>query len=363
VLRPLLPLLLLLTIALAAPAQGRAETYQGSIAGLTVAPSGTSVTAQISVTAHCDQTPYAYCGFFPLITTGPSTQPCQPTITGSSWVGNNVSRPFNTLGDVTTTQTATWREWPTLYPGDKRGCLYEGSGRALLAEVFYTVPAPAPPPVYQPPVVQVPDTPAAPSPAPVAPATTPAAPAVELESLGYGEAVSAARDWLSRKYGRRWAKGRGRTVRCPIHPWSAQRGCTAVWRYKGKRYSKSVVVTESATDYAFNSSFATAPEQPVAPAPSPAPTPVPTPAPTPSPSPAPSGGDFCATHVCNPNYPNGTGSTVQCSDGSYSHSGGKQGACSHHGGVARRVDVARASALARLARTRTAAMAAERARR
>lgn len=42
---------------------------------------------------------------------------------------------------------------------------------------------------------------------------------------------------------------------------------------------------------------------------------------------------FCDTHDCIPNYSNGNGSTVQCSDGSYSHSGGIQGACSHHGGV------------------------------
>jgi hypothetical protein len=54
-----------------------------------------------------------------------------------------------------------------------------------------------------------------------------------------------------------------------------------------------------------------------------------------SPSPAADSGtdDFCATHDCIPNYPNGNGSTVQCADGSFSHSGGIQGACSHHGGV------------------------------
>jgi hypothetical protein len=34
-----------------------------------------------------------------------------------------------------------------------------------------------------------------------------------------------------------------------------------------------------------------------------------------------------------PNYPNGHGYTVQCADGTYSQSGGIQGACSHHGGV------------------------------
>lgn len=47
----------------------------------------------------------------------------------------------------------------------------------------------------------------------------------------------------------------------------------------------------------------------------------------------PDGADFCTTHDCIPNYANGNGSTVQCADGSYSHSGGIQGACSHHGGV------------------------------
>jgi len=41
---------------------------------------------------------------------------------------------------------------------------------------------------------------------------------------------------------------------------------------------------------------------------------------------------FCDTHACIPNYDNGNGSTVQCADGTYSHSGGIQGACSHHGG-------------------------------
>ena len=35
-----------------------------------------------------------------------------------------------------------------------------------------------------------------------------------------------------------------------------------------------------------------------------------------------------------PNYENGTGYRVQCSDGMYSHSGGRPGACSGHGGVA-----------------------------
>jgi hypothetical protein len=43
---------------------------------------------------------------------------------------------------------------------------------------------------------------------------------------------------------------------------------------------------------------------------------------------------FCTTHTCIPNYSNGSGTTVMCADGEYSHSGGIQGACSYHGGVA-----------------------------
>jgi len=51
------------------------------------------------------------------------------------------------------------------------------------------------------------------------------------------------------------------------------------------------------------------------------------------PPPAPANDDFCTTHDCIPNFDNGRGSVVQCEDGSFSQSGGIQGACSHHGGV------------------------------
>ena len=47
---------------------------------------------------------------------------------------------------------------------------------------------------------------------------------------------------------------------------------------------------------------------------------------TPSHSEAPSGENI-------PNYDNGRGYRVLCADGTYSQSGGIQGACSHHGGV------------------------------
>jgi hypothetical protein len=41
---------------------------------------------------------------------------------------------------------------------------------------------------------------------------------------------------------------------------------------------------------------------------------------------------FCSTHTCIPNFPNGNGDVVQCADGEWSHSGGLSGACSDHGG-------------------------------
>jgi len=45
-----------------------------------------------------------------------------------------------------------------------------------------------------------------------------------------------------------------------------------------------------------------------------------------------SGGGFCSTHTCIPNFSNGTGYVVQCVDGEWSHGGGRPGACSGHGG-------------------------------
>jgi hypothetical protein len=40
--------------------------------------------------------------------------------------------------------------------------------------------------------------------------------------------------------------------------------------------------------------------------------------------------EFCTTHTCIPNFPNGSGYVVQCADGEWSHSGGLPGACSYH---------------------------------
>ncbi len=45
-------------------------------------------------------------------------------------------------------------------------------------------------------------------------------------------------------------------------------------------------------------------------------------------------GDFCSTHACIDNFDEGNGYVVQCADGTWTQSGGIQGACSHHGGLA-----------------------------
>jgi hypothetical protein len=55
------------------------------------------------------------------------------------------------------------------------------------------------------------------------------------------------------------------------------------------------------------------------------------------PTPAPSStsgaeGDFCSSHSCIDSFDDGTGYIVQCADGEWSHSGGRPGACSDHGG-------------------------------
>ena len=88
-------------------------------------------------------------------------------------------------------------------------------------------------------------------------------------------------------------------------------------------------------------------------APTPPPTPTPTPTPRPSPTPAPTGvygnpwgynftpgnliynppSTFCSYFNCIPSFWNSTnGYVVECADATFSHSGGRSGACSYHGG-------------------------------
>jgi hypothetical protein len=45
----------------------------------------------------------------------------------------------------------------------------------------------------------------------------------------------------------------------------------------------------------------------------------------------------CDYFDCIPNFPNGIGYMVECKDGTYSMSGGRSGACSHHSGELREV--------------------------
>ena len=111
---------------------------------------------------------------------------------------------------------------------------------------------------------------------------------------------------------------------------------------------------------------AATPTPTASPTPTPAPTPPPTPLPTPTPRPAPppptaqpvnlcgapsnpwgynfcGGGlinspdaSFCNYFNCIPSFWQFTnGYVVQCNDGTFSHSGGRSGACSYHGGEAR----------------------------
>ena len=42
--------------------------------------------------------------------------------------------------------------------------------------------------------------------------------------------------------------------------------------------------------------------------------------------------DFCTTHKCIASFAEGRGTIVQCADGEWSHSGGRPGVCSRHGG-------------------------------
>ena len=44
------------------------------------------------------------------------------------------------------------------------------------------------------------------------------------------------------------------------------------------------------------------------------------------------GATFCSTHRCIASFDEGSGYIVRCNDGEWSHSGGRPGACSSHGG-------------------------------
>jgi hypothetical protein len=303
-------------LAAASSAEAAPSGYAGTLSPPQVSADGRSVTAQVSVTATCD--PTQYCGFFLVVTTVPATQPCAETISGSSWVGTVVSSPtYGWASPISDTELADWSEYPSLSSGAKHACLYAESASVapvLVAQADYVVPAPpAPAPIYVPPVVTTPTPVTVPTTIPV---PTPTVDDAIPQSLSRTEAVTVMRGWLKRKYGHRWTRGRQRVVKCPVRSSDAQLGCYGVWLYGRRAMARIEVVTETEDSYVFSKDFLSAPAQDDG-----------------GSSTTTADDGFCATHVCIPNYDNGTGSTVQCSDGSYSHSGGKQGACSHHGGV------------------------------
>jgi hypothetical protein len=274
---------------------GFSSAQAASSGSLTIAPVGVD---QISVSGtgvyDCASTGNSYCGWFPDVTEVLAGQPC-------------VTDPIEYVGDLTESPTASfaynfspynWTYGQTAQPGI-RLCLYvnyPSYQSVLVAQADYTPPAPTP-----------------------SPAPTPTDPTRHIETLSQGEAKAGLRTLLRHRYGRKFTRGTGYHANC--HRLSRLRmKCKASWNYNGKwRVTATARATATTLHWTFHTSHHTHS--------TPAPT-SPGPAPTP-----PSGGGFCDTHPGIPNFNNGTGYIVQCNDGMWSHSGGKQGACSGHGGV------------------------------
>jgi hypothetical protein len=295
-------------VLLAAPASALARSFTGSISVGPLAPAGTydaiTATAQVSITETCetayDSPDYEYCGYFPTVWTVPASQPCAPY--GGGWVG-----PVYGHDDApgTKTLTATWQEFPILYSGAKKACLYVDS--TLVAETTYTVPAPPAPP--QPP----------------APVSTPAIP----DAGGYLTKSDA------RYYARRVI--RKRTHRRPrVLSYECTRitsdmfACEPTWYDARNVFSGGLTLADNGETitYSFRGLRASrrclarhrvrACARPVrwGVPPSTSPSPIPYFPPT------------------TRNFGSGSGRVGLCRDGTLSDSIGRQGACSWHGGVA-----------------------------
>ena len=143
------------------PAAAAARTATGTIAAPAISADGSGATAQVTMGASC--APGEFCAFYPTVTTVEGNGPCAPTITGSTWVGDNVFADPGHSTIPVKSFTATWSEYPVLYAGPKTACLYAETGDELVAQAAYVVPAPG----HAPPVPTV-----APTPAPTAPPTT-----------------------------------------------------------------------------------------------------------------------------------------------------------------------------------------------
>jgi hypothetical protein len=138
---------ILLSMVLSSPASARSFSGSLVITGVgTPASNGSiAVTADIQAEEACDGAAptYEYCGYWLMVTTVPAAQVCTPLVTGSSWVGTLYSSEDSAFAQAA---SASWHEWPAIYTGSKRACLYaETTGtEMLLAEAVYDVPAAAP---------------------------------------------------------------------------------------------------------------------------------------------------------------------------------------------------------------------------
>lgn len=279
-----------------------ASADAASTGSLSVAPAGPgqlSVTG--SATYDCASTGSLYCGWFATVADVPAGQPC-----------NNIDIDY--VGEITEVATASFSSavfpytWGFSYPSQPALtlCLYVNgaSPEELVAQTTYTPPPPAPvtytPPPSTTPPDSTPDSPSKPKP--------------HARTLSASEAKAGLRTVLRRRWGKKLTRGTGYHSSC--HRLSRLRmKCRASWNYQG-RWRVTATVRATANKLYWHLTT----HKPAKPAPAPTPPP---------PS---GGGGFCDTHPCIPNFDNGTGYIVECNDGMWSHSGGRPGACSGHGG-------------------------------
>ena len=101
------------------------------------------------------------------------------------------------------------------------------------------------PPGAATPAIPAPPAPVPPAPAPPTPPVTDRGPTGTV--LTKGAARSAANHALTRRYKRRWTKGRAKRIDCRVAKGSSKGRCRVVWRSGGHRYS-GVVHVEARVD-------------------------------------------------------------------------------------------------------------------
>ena len=126
------------------------------------------------------------------------------------------------------------------------------SGRLNACRALTADTGACPPGAPTPAIPAAPAPPPAPAPAPPAPATTPPAPPAtdpgpSRTVLTKGAARSAANRALTRRYKRRWTKGRAKRIDCRVAAGSPKGRCRVVWRSGRQRYA-GVVHVEARVD-------------------------------------------------------------------------------------------------------------------